>query len=177
MSLAYLGSLTLSAAVPAGEACAVAGAAGINAALPDIAARLAALAAFSPSPPSFSADLALAGQIITSINAAIALGLTPPSLSAQLAIVAALVADLQAAVLAINAQLAIVVGFSSLLATGGVFGYAYTGAANGLGAALTTQLATGFPGGAPGDSSHALVLATTSGGTWTAMQSVFKTTP
>jgi hypothetical protein len=177
MTLAYVGSLSLADAVPGAAAGAIAGQAGINGALPDIQARITALAAFSPSFGSFVADIALANSVIASINVAITAGLSPPSIGAQLAIVAAMVASLEATAVAIDANLTIVEDLLALLATAGVFAYAYAGTADGLGAALTTELAAGFPGGGPTDATNALVLATTSSPTWTAMTSLFKTAP
>jgi hypothetical protein len=51
--------------------------------------------------------------------------------------------------------------------------FAYSGAVNGLGAAVTTELAAGDPaGGAPTDACHAFVLLTRTPGTWTTMQSL-----
>lgn len=177
MSLDYLGSLTLATAVVGAEVGATAGAAGINGALPDIAARLAALSSFAPVAGDFAADLALANSIVASLTAAISGGMTPPSIAAQIAIIEALIASLTATVAAVNANLTIVTDLLALLSTGGVFAYAYAGPANGLGAALTSELAGGFPGGAPTDATNALILATTAPATWTAMQALFKTTP
>jgi hypothetical protein len=178
MSLDYLGSLSLAVALPGADGAAVAGEAGINGALPDIEARLDAMADFAPVDVDFAADLSFANDTVSAITLAIGTpGITPPSLGDQITIMAGIVADLTAAVSAVNANLAIVTGFISLLATAGVFGYAYAGPANGLGGALTTELASGFPGGSPTDSTHAIVLATTTPATWTAMQAVFKTTP
>lgn len=177
MTVTSLGNITIGAAVPGALAASVAGQAGINLALPDIQARLTALASFAPSLGDFSADIALAGQIIASINAAITAGITPPSLSAQVSLVAALIADLEAAVLSINAQLSIVLDFAALLGTAGVHAYHYTGRADQLGAGMTSELSSGFPGGAAGDSTNALILGTTSGTTWTAMSDVFKVAP
>lgn len=171
MSLVSVGSLSLAVAVPGAAGAAVAGAAGINAALPDIEARIAALASFAPSPGDFSADISLANNIIADANLAISVGLTPPSLSAQIAIIAALVADLEAAVVSINANLTIVTDLISLLAAAGVDAYAWDGANDAFGPALTTALGAG--------TAHCsgLVLKTTSGATWTAMSTLFKVVP
>lgn len=169
MSLVPLGSVSLGVAIPGGAACAIAGELGINLALPDIQARLAAFASFSPSLGDFTLDLAVAGQIIASINAALAVGLTPPSLGLQLAIIAQLILDLENAVLSINAQLTIVLGFISLLANAGVDLYAWDGANNDLGPALAAERGPGT------GHTNALVLVTSNGATWSAMQQVFKT--
>jgi hypothetical protein len=175
--ITYLGSLTLGALIPKGAEAGAAAVAAIELALPDLQARLAALASFAPSPGNFAADIALAQGIVTSIEAAIAVGISPPSLDAQIAIVAALVAELEAALAAINAQLSIVTDFLALLDTGGVFAYAFSGNANALGGEFATELASGFPGGGATDPTNALLFATTTPATWSAMSTVFKVTP
>lgn len=177
MSLAYLGNVSLSVACPGVAAGFAAGIAGINLALPDIQARLDALAAFSPQVEiSFAANIAVAQSIAASLQAAITAGLSPPSLSAQIAIVAALVAALELAVGQINAQLTVLIDLSALLSAAGVFLYSYSGRADGLGPALASELAGGFPGGSASDDTNALVLATTTAATWTAMSGLFKVT-
>jgi hypothetical protein len=173
VSLSYLGEFTIGGALPGAQAAAIAGAAGINAALPDILARLAALQAFAPMPVSFSAQLSLANQLVIGIGQSIALGIPEPSIAAQIAAVLALVAELVAAVASINVQLSIVVDFQTLLAAAGVHVYAYAGDAGGLGGALSGALATGLPGGG-GAAQHvdAFVLATSVGATASALRGV-----
>jgi hypothetical protein len=177
MSLVYCGELTIGGAVPGANACAIAGYAGINAALPDITEKLAALLAFVPTPVDFQLQLQLAQQMVASVQASITLGLPVPSIAAQIAIVTALIADLTASVVSISAQLGIITDFQALLGAAGVHVYAYAGPANGLGGEVTTALATGLPGGAPTDATNALVLATTVPATWTAMAQVFQVVP
>ena len=176
MALTYLGSLTLAAALPGAAAGFAAGIDGISLALPDIQARLDALLAFSPQPISFTANVALAQQIVASLQLVISLGISPPDISAQIAIIASLVASLYATISLINARLSIVIDLSALLDAAGVFAYSYAGAADGLGPALTAELSAGFPGGTGGaQAANAIVLATTTPATWTAMQGVFAT--
>lgn len=178
MTVDYVGSLSIGDAVPGAASAAVAGVAGINGALPDITARIAALLAFTPTPVSFSAQLALAQQTVVSIQAAIAGGFSPPDISAQIAAVAAELAALQASALAVQAQLAIVVAFQGLLTSAGVHAYAYNGQAGNLGSEFSAELAGGLPGGSgPTEAINALVLATNIGATWAAMSSVFKVSP
>jgi hypothetical protein len=169
MSLTPLGSLALSAVVPGAAALGAAGELGINLALPDIQARLSALLAFTPTMPSLSADATLAANIVTDLQAAISIGVVPPDITAQLGIIAALVLDLQNKVIAINAQFSIIANLVGLLATAGVDLYAWDGAAEDLGGALTTQYT--------GDAAHAnaLVLVTKIGATWSVMGTLFKT--
>jgi hypothetical protein len=175
--ITYLGSLSIGGVLPGAAAATVAGMAGINAALPDILARLDALAAFAPQPVSFSAQLGLANQMVTSVQAAISLGLPIPSIAAQLAIVGALVSDLLAAVSSVNAQLEILADFELLLGTAGVHAYAYAGDTGDLGAEFASELSGGTPGGAAGDAANALVLITTIPAVWAAMGEVFQVTP
>lgn len=177
MTVQYVGNLSIGGAVPGAAAAAVAGAAGINAALPDILARIAALQAFAPLNVSFAAQLALAQQMVASVQAAITAGISAPSLAVQIAQVAALIAELLAAATAINAQLTIITDFQALLGTAGVHAYAYAGQVQNLGGEMSTELAAGVPGGAPTDASNALVLITTVPATWAAMANVFKVTP
>ncbi len=171
MSLVSLGSIDLATSLPGANAAGVAGAAGINGALPDINARIAALGAFAPAPISFSADIAAANNIAASIGVAVSAGLTPPDIAGQIAQIAALLAALEAEALAVQANLTLVTNFLGLLAAGGIDAYAWDGARNALGAAVTSAL------GSSTAHSNAIVLVTTNGATWTAMQSVFKTTP
>jgi len=178
MTLAYVGELTIGQELPGAASGLEAGANGINAALPDIQSRLDALAAFAPAPIDFAQQLILAQSIVTSIESGIALGLPAPDISAQIAAVTALINDLLAAVTAINANLDIIVALQGLFAAAGVHVYAYDGNVNGLGAALTTALSAGVPGGSGGTQHcNALALITTIGATWTAMSQVFKVTP
>jgi hypothetical protein len=177
MTVTYVGSLSIGDLVPGAAAAAVAGAAGINAALPDIQARIAALASFSPAPVDFAAQLALAQQMVASITASISLGLPVPSIAAQIAIVAAQIAALEASVLAINANLTIVTDFQDLLTAAGIHVYAFDGQVQDLGNELDTELSGGVPGGSPTDASNALVMVTTVSATWTAISQVFKVAP
>lgn len=177
MTVAYLGSMTIGVAVLGGFDAATAGQLGIEGALPDLQARIAALAAFNPQPIDYSVSLSIANSIIAGINASITLGIVPPDFSAQIAIVLGIVTDLEAIALDVDAKLTVVVDFLGLLATAGVHLYKYSGNADQLGPEFTTELSGGFPGGSGGsESCNALVLATTNGATWTAMQGVFKTT-
>lgn len=163
MTVTYLGSLTIGAALP-----------GVNAALltayADLQARVTALAAFAPAPIEFSAQVTLLGQMTANIQTMIALGISPPSISAQIAIVAALVA-------ALEAQLSVILGYTNALGVAGLFLYAYAGRADQLGPGFSATLAAGFPGGTGADATNALLLATTTPACWAAMQQLFKTTP
>lgn len=177
MSAVYVGELSVGAAVPGAAASCDAGIAGIAGALPDIEARLEALASFSPAPFDFASQLALAEATLASVQLAIETALPAPSIDTQIANVLALAAQLHAQVAAINAQLSIVVGVKNLLATGGVFAFHLANTAAGIGADLTSALTGGVPGGAPTDACNALVLVAASGATWDAMSAMFKVTP
>jgi hypothetical protein len=177
MTATYIGSLSLGVAVPGAEAAAVAGIAGINGALPDIEARIAALEAFAPLPVDFGAQLLLAQQTVISIQSALTLGLPVPSIDDQIALVAAQLAALLATANAVHAQLSIVTGIKSLLEASGAFAYSVTNTVGGVGSDLSSVLAGGVPGGSPGDACHALLLLAVSPATWDAMSSLFKVTP
>lgn len=175
--ITYIGELSIGQAVPGATLAAAAGVAGINAALPDLLARIAALQAFAPQPISFAAQLSLAQSMVTSVQTSITLGIPAPSIALQLAAVLALVAQLLAALTGIQGQLSIVTGFQTLCAAAGIHAYAYAGTSGAMGADLTAALSMGTPGGSSSDVCNALVLVTTLGATWTAMAQVFKVTP
>jgi hypothetical protein len=162
--LTYVGSLSLSAAVPAVATV-------FASAIADLEARIAALGAAIPTFTPPTVQLELAKSILAAIEANIALGITPPSLDLQIGLFLAQIAELQAA-------LQIVLDVKALFAAAGVHVYVYSGTAGDFGADLTTELAAGFPGGTgPTQSTNAIVLATTIGATWSAMAQVFQVTP
>ena len=163
MSLTYVGSLSIAALVPTTFALFASLTPYIQAQLTgnlDMSANLSIL------PPSLSETVTIAGQILADLQAALALGLTLPSvdlsvsLNAQIAILAAFIASLEA-----------------LIALGGAAGidvFTYAGTVNGLGPALTGELANGSPsGGTAFDASNALVLLTRSSATWDSMVTFF----
>lgn len=161
MSLVYLGSVSLATAVPLAFEVDAATIPKLEA---EVAGLVAAQADLNLHPPSITASLALAQQLVAGIQAAIALGVEEPSLSVQLAALAALLVT-------VEADLAVAVSLQTALAAGGVHLYAYTGPANGLGPSIPDH----FPGGAPTDAANALIFATTTPATWAQMQLLFKT--
>jgi hypothetical protein len=167
-----LGSHTLAEIVPAAADATAAIEVTADIAAPNVSAQLTALASFTPSVTLSLADqLAQAQAIVASIQAAITAGITPPSLDVQVALAAAAVAALQAKLEAIQVQVDFAAALGELLATGDVRLLAFSGAQNDLGSELAAEL------GGDATSAHALVLVTTSGASWTAMQGVFKTAP
>lgn len=135
----------------------------------DLNARLNGALALSASltlhPPTLSGSLDAVIALLASLEAALELGL--PGVSFQLEAVAKAKA-------ALEAQLSLLFEFTASMSGGGAYVYTYSGPGNGLGAALTSELATSWPGGAGSDlPANALVLGTTSGATWTAMSSFF----
>jgi hypothetical protein len=174
VSLVPLGSLSIAAAVPA--------AADVNAALliatgiaaPNVSAQITAVGSFTPTlSPGLDQLLALANAILSNIQAAIAA--IPPipilDLQAQIDLAASVQADLLAMLVLINVQVELQLEIAALLVTGGIAAYAWDGANNALGPALTTEL-----GGSTAHS-NAIILYTTSPSAWVAMQAFFKTTP
>jgi hypothetical protein len=176
----YVGELSIGAAVPGASAAAQAGASGINAAFPDLQARVDALTAeiaalaTMPPLPTFIEMAARADALVASIALAVATpGLPPPpSIATAIVQLQALVTSLLAMVGSLNAQLTGIVSFQALLAADSVHVVATDGAVANLGADI--QSAVG-----PVGSGHAnaLALITTNAATWTAMSAVFKVTP
>jgi hypothetical protein len=181
MTATYVGSLDIGASIPAATAAATAGAGGINAAFPDVAARLAALEAeivalgVMPSLPSFADMLARANALLASITLAMATpGLPPPpSIASAIAALTALVGDLTTMTATLNTQLSVIVAFQALLAAAGIEVIAYDGAVGSFGSEVSAALLAHIPTG----HCNALTLATADGATWTAMSTVFKVTP
>jgi hypothetical protein len=176
VSATYLGELSIGDALPGANGVAVAGATGINSALPDILARIAALQAFVPLPTSFVEQLATAESIVASVQAGIELGLPVPSLDAQIAQMAALVASLLAQVEAINAQLTLVASFRALLGEAGIHAIAFAGLVGSFGGDVDGALAS-VGALVPGESANAVVLLTTSPAAWSALSQIAKVTP
>lgn len=165
-----LGTASIAVAVPGALDASVAIGVACGIAAPNVDAQLTALASFTPSLNlSFVAQLDIAASIATNINGAITAGIAPPSLDAQIDLSLDIIADLQATLLLIQAQAAIGIALGDLLATGGLRLLTYSGPQDDFGGELATEL------GAPTTSCNALVLLTTSGATWTAMQGIFKT--
>lgn len=161
--ITHVGELTLGAALPGASGA-------IQAALPDLQNRIAAMASFAPTTGSFAASLAAANATVQAIQSAISLGITLPDMDAQFALALAEIAALQAA-------LGVALAFSEALLAGGVHVYHYHGESGDMGGEFATELSGGLPGGAPTDDTHAIVLATTSPAAWSAMSSVFQVTP
>jgi hypothetical protein len=166
-----LGSITVGEVLPGAVSISVAGQLGINSALPDIVARLAALQAWSPQPVSFAASLALAQATLAGILLAIELDLPVPDISAQIAIIAALIAALESIVNLVNQQLEFIVAFGAIFAESGVAAYRYDGAPQDLGSEFSTELAgMATPG-------NALVLVASTPAAWSAMSALMKVNP
>lgn len=176
MSVTFLGSMTLGDALPGAVGAAAAGIAGINLALPDILARIAALQSFLPTPVDFTAQLVLAQQTLQSVQATIALGLPVPDISAQLLAVQALIAALLAAVNAVNAQLDLITDFQAILGESGIYAYASDGTVANLGAELSSALST-TPGLAGPMHANSVILVAATPAAWAAIQGVFQVTP
>jgi hypothetical protein len=171
MSITHLGSLSIGVAVPGCATAVSAGIAGITGALDNLLAQLTALNAFVPVPIDFTAQLALAQQMVVSVQNAISVGLPVPSLAAQLAIIAAKVAELTAQITGITGQLTVLVDLQAPLEAAGVDVYAYDGPVDAFGSELDSAL------GSSSAHANALALVTTYPATWAAMTEIFKVTP
>lgn len=181
MTIAYLGGLSVGGAAPAVGIAAAAGTSGIGSALPDFAARMAALidaiSKFTAFPPlTFPAQLVLANQIVTAITLANATSGLPgaPDLTTVIAQFTAQLAALAASVVTMQAQLDILTGLELPLAAAGIHAYAFDGATDALGGELSAELASGVPGGSGGTHANALALVTTSGASWAALGQILR---
>lgn len=178
--ITYVGELTIAAAVPGASQATIAGDAAIDAAMPDLTLRIQALqdTIALPLPTiDFAAQLALAQQILGSVQAAIDLALPVPPDAEQLEKFTDMLGDLTASLGTVETSASLIASIAALLAAVGLHVYAYSGPVNALGGEVTSALAAGLPGGAPADNANALILATSNAATWTAMQSIFKVTP
>jgi hypothetical protein len=172
----FIGALSIGDAAPGVSVAFAAALTGINAALPDLAARIAALGDFAPQPVDFSAQLSLAQLVVQNVELCISAGIPVPSIAAQIAAVEALVAQLAAQLALAEAQVDIVTAAQARLSAGaGVFAYAFSGTAGALGAELDAARAIGGPAGNP--PINGLVLLTADPVTWAAMTALFKVTP
>lgn len=108
----------------------------------------------SLQPPTVAAALILVGKLVARLRVAIAIGM--PSVSVKLA------ASLQARIALIGSLVAQINAALSI-ATDGFDVFSYTGVGAGLGPALATELAGGWPDGAPAnaDASAVILVATT----------------
>jgi hypothetical protein len=165
MSLDYLGSLSVGGVAPSVQVA-------VDASLPNLLAQqtglLAAQADLTAHPPTIAGNLAIAQQIVASLQAQIALGVEVPGLGLQLASIAA-------ALGAIAGQITALSNFADALAAVGLHSYHYAGPVNGLGPALAAELAGGLPGGGPVDASDALIIATSVPAAWSALSVILKT--
>lgn len=178
MTITALGSLTVGDINPGAANAVAAGQAGISGALPDLTAKLTALASFTPTPVDFAAQLSLAQQVVAGVQLAITAGISPPSINTQIAEVAAQIGAITAQIAAVNAQLSIIAGLAAPLSVGGIRAWAYSGQVGNAGGELGAELAAGVPGGTgPTQSCNALIVLTTSPAAWSALSAVLKVTP
>lgn len=177
MTLVYLGGLSVGDAIPGAALAVDAGIAGISPGLANLQAQVAALASWTPAPISFAAQITIATDLISSLNAAIGLGLTPPTMSEQIAMISAKISELTSITAGIEAQLAVLTGLQTPLGAAGVHGYAFDGDTDDLGSELDGELAGGVPGGSGSDHANAVVLITTIPATWAALGEIVKVEP
>jgi hypothetical protein len=133
----------------------------------DLKARLSGLlsmvATFTATPPTVAFGISALANAKASLQAAITAGLPDVILDAVASAIAAL-----------NAAAALIVQLQALFGTAGIFVYKYDGATSGLGPALTSSLAGGWPDATPPTTNaNAILLGTVTPSTWTALQAFF----
>jgi hypothetical protein len=171
MTIQALGTVTIGEALPGVSTGFAAAAAGIQTALPELAARLASLTSFQPTPLDFGAQLALANQIVGGIQLAMAAGVQLPDVSVIAAQIAALVAQITAQLALVQANLSLVLDLQAALGGGSVGLYAFDGQLGSLGGELTSQV------GSSSAHAQALVMLTTEPATWAALAKLAKVSP
>jgi hypothetical protein len=173
MTLIALGDVSLSDAVPGCATACVEGTAGINGALPDITARIGALAAFTPTADvDFGAQKAVSIQTTAALVAAIEGGLPAPTMQVQADMADALKVQLEAQVNAVNGSLELIADVSAALGVEGeLAAYAYDGPVGTLAAELAVEL------GADAAHCNALVLVVRDPAVWAALSQIMKVSP
>lgn len=169
-----LGQLTLGACVPTALAAVGVADASIALTLPQLEAQVAGLLELQASlvitPPSIAASIALAQQLIVSLQAA----LTLPGAELNLSAIAAAIAALQVTMGGLQAQLALVAGLSLTLGTPGIWAFARTGPVGTFGQDFAAEFGGGLPdSGDPNLPTYALVFIASDAGAIEAMQTVF----
>lgn len=177
--ISNLGTLSVGACVPLAVTAQAQLSITIGMAMPELQAKLAGYAGviaaltITPGSIALAAKIAAAAQVAGSLAAAAAVGL--PGVSLQAAALLAIVAEIEASIGALNLGLEFVGSMSSLLAAAGVSAHVYSGRADAFGSEFQAAFAGGLPsGGGPAAATNALVLATTSAATWSAMGGVFR---
>ncbi len=157
MALTYVGSLNLLALCPS-----VALSLGIPSLQlgASLTGNLALSASLTLTPPT--AAFYLAAAIETQVQLLLAESLGAPDFSFSVSDVVSLQADL-------NASFSLLASLSALLslslAGGGVYAFSYSGAADGMGAALTSELAVSWPDGvSTSGTAYALIFGASSSG-------------
>lgn len=168
MTARYLGQVTVGSAFPGGVQLAAAGSAGISAALPSLNEQLAALVAYVPAPIDFGAQLTALKAMIAAVETSIALGLPSPSVAVQVAQIGELIASLRGQIANVSAQLELIGRLQAAFGAGGVHLVRFDGKVGAMAAELGAVVGSA-PGLSPGDDGHAVLLATTTPATWTAL--------
>src|SRR6185312_2790264 len=152
MALLFVAELPLPAIVPSVNLSIGIPAMSINA---NLQGALDLNASFSISPPTIGVYIAALVDVEAQMTAAIGLGL--PSVSFDASAAATLVASL-------NAAFGLLVTLEGLLSASiGLYAFTYSGVASSMGAAVTSELATQWPDGAPSSGPcNAIVLGAVS---------------
>jgi hypothetical protein len=142
MTLTYVASLPLPAVVPSVNLSIGVPAIAINA---SFSGNLALSASLASSPPTIASSLAALATAEANMTAAIGLGL--PSVSFG-------ISDILSFNVQLEAAFGLLVTLEGLLSAAiGMYAFTYSGVASSMGAALTTELATVWPDGAPSSGS------------------------
>lgn len=135
--MAYVGSITVGAAIPVVATALVGVQASADRISAELSGALALQASMAATPPTFAANLSAAQDIVASLLVAV-----DPGVDFQVAAIAEAVARLQAELAELTAALAI----SIELATPGVHLYRYTAPATSIPGQVQSDIGAGVPG-------------------------------
>lgn len=159
--LTIMGEVSVGAIVPAIFAP-------IAAVTASLQARFAGLlklqARLSVTPPSIGENITAVGKLLANLKLMLTLNL--PGIDFQVAAIAALMSS-------IEAQLAALLGFSELAATGGILAAAYEGTTASMAPTIGAAFTAGSLGGSTVDACYALILAARATASIGALKGVF----
>lgn len=175
MTLTASGRVTLGVCIPIAVEAQAQIVAGVSPTLAELKARLngqiEVQARLVATPPSLAASLAIAKDLVVSIEAAIALGV--PDAMVDVSAIGAAVLELEAIIGTIEAALDFAASLQAQLAAGGLYLYKYSGTAPTLGGEVTLQLASGLPGTPAGATVHGVLILASEPAAVAALQAGF----
>ena len=172
----FVGQLTLGACIPTAAEAAAQISAGVGVSFSEVSAKLAgaldAQAQLTINPPSLATSLQAALDMVTNLQAAVALGL--PGAIFDVSGVLSVIAELQATLGQLQASLDFAASLGLTLGTPGFYLYRYSGDVGQLGNGLQAELSGGLPtGGGPSIGVDGIILVAADAGAKAALSATF----